>query len=181
MPSNTISITGSNVTPTTISDRSKPAPMKDAETIYNKLLVGANKNGYNALVLTEIISAQIISTPYHELDSLWPKVEKNINNGRAIAIKATTPAGQLETTLGFLYESLNTIDKEDNINNLAIFRNLFYDTASYLDKHVLHHLDSKDQNITARILTIIENRMDKVVKRFNDRVDKQEINGYKIT
>ena len=165
----------------TFTDFSRPALMKKADRLFKKF--NAGKSGQEVLSFILDINEQLTSTPFHKIEEeFWPKVEKVINDGRPI--KPTNDETGIEKygiALSFFYNALDVIDTEDNINNLAALRNVFYQTATHVTTKIVNHQDAKYQRILRKIMTTIDYRMEKVAKRFNERVQNEEIYGPEIS
>ncbi len=168
-------------------DGSRPAPMLEADKIYNKFRGQIGANSFYASELTYAIGQIIQETKFYDLENeneesrFWSNVEQALNNGREIKTKGDLPIEKFEVALSFFYSALDTIDSENAISDLAFLRTSYFETINYVSSRISSHQSPRHERLIERIATVIEAKMDKMVKRMNKMVDDGQLNAQKIS
>lgn len=179
---NLIHIGSGNATPKGFFDTPRSLYMAEADRLYGKLSIREGNSAPGALNMMSRLSAVVQSTKGYEVDQLWTKLEKEFNKGDTIAHKGKTGGEELQTILGFMYNSLNVMDRsEANSLQWTEFQSMWRDTSDHIIAKFASKLSSKDKSLLSRGLDVVDARLDKVLKNFNDRVDKGELPGPKIS
>jgi hypothetical protein len=161
-------------------DASRSAPMLDGEKIFSKLGLNNNADVNNLVNKMSSLKNLLTSTKYHELENVWPEVEKILNQGSNISVESETGIGQFVTAISFFYESFNAIDKNPQYNALAGMRVIFLELYDKSAGSILNHQTGKDKRLLETTLSTINSRMNRIVKTFNTKVDQGKISAPKI-
>ena len=108
-------------------------------------------------------------------------MERRFNGRRSLAIQSKTGLGQTITAYSLLYSALNVIDKKaTNTNDLANFRELYFQATDHLSNRFLPRAKGADKRTLLRAISTIENRLNAITKRFNKLVEDGAIQGAKV-
>lgn len=116
-----------------------------------------------------------------ELDQVWSKMEKTFNNGRPLRTKSKTDMAKFQTAFGVFYNMINTLDESEATTlDLFAFQNSYFSAQDHVIRRILPSQSGMDLRTMQRTLDTINERLAKVVERFNNRVDAGEIAGPKV-
>nr|AFD03135.1 hypothetical protein [uncultured bacterium W5-77b] len=171
---------GSNATKKNYMDFLRPAGMVDAKLIFKKIQITEGTSAADAFAIASEVKNAIKATTGSDLDQLWTRIESALNRKKPIKTAANTTAGKLNTTLGLLYSAMEVIDGEDDIRYVRGMRSLFLQSKQIVESRFLGRLEGSEKRSVQRSLDTIASYFDRVTKRFNKRVKKNEIAGPEI-
>jgi hypothetical protein len=170
-------------TPTTKKnylDFLRPAAMVNASAIFKKLQSENGSDIFDALSIASLVADTIFATKGSELDKLWENIEKTLNNRKTLKVAAETPAGKLNTAIGLIYSAIEVIDTGDNINFVRSISGTFNQLRNHIDSRFTGKLEGVEQRTLQRSLDTVGAFLERIIKRFNSRVESGEIEGQEI-
>lgn len=170
-------------TPTTkknYMDFLRPAAMVDASSIFKRLQTINGADAIDGLSIGASVADAITSTKGSEIDQIWGKIEKTLNRRKPLKVQATTGEGQLNTALGLIYSSIESIDTGDNINFLRSISGIFSQVKNHIDSRFMGKLEGAPRRTLQRSVDTIDAYMTRVITRFNERIEAGEIGGTPI-
>jgi hypothetical protein len=172
---------GANTTPLGAQDQLLPESILQGKKLIKQLGKGKSPNDGDAASLALALSAIISGTRGTELDKLWGRVEKALNQGKSLSIASETKEGQIQATLGLFYNLINVVDQGSNTNLMTQMRSLFFETQKHVEDRFYPQLEKTEQNKVKRIVRIASNRVASIIKRMNQDVAKGSIPGPEIS
>jgi hypothetical protein len=168
-------------TPKNFQDFLRPAAMDDAEKIFKKIQLNEGGGAAGALNIAGSVSQQMLSLKGSEIDQLWERIEKTLNGRKPLKVEAATDVGRVNTALGLLYASMEVVDKGDSIRNVQSMMNIYSQTRIHVQSRFLEKQKGVDKRTLQRSLDTLDSFFNRVAKRFNKRLEKEEIGGNEIT
>lgn len=179
--SDLISVGKTNATPKSYLDMSRPLTMVAADPLFRKVTRANGESPKDMLEIAGKLSAALTTTKKFDMETLWPKLEKVLNDGKKLDTASKTDTAKLQTAFSMFYNILNSIDGQaTSTQELFEFQNLFLNTQDHVVRRILPGQSGKDKRNIERIVTTIGERLGKVVERFNARIDAGEISGFKL-
>ncbi len=168
-------------TPIGYLDNSRPLAMNDADKIFKQLQLRHGNTASDALTMAMTLTDLITSTKSHEIDQLWGKLEKKLNGGLKLSVKAKTDEGKVNTAVSMLYSALNWIDKAaTTTRELHTMRNLVFKTDLHVTSKFVGKMKGVDKRTGLRVSKTTSERLDTMVERFNELLEAGLIGGSKL-
>ena len=147
---------------------------------FKKLQLVNGSDSMDALNIASQVTDVISATNGSELDQLWSRIEISVNKRNPLKIVAKTDAGKLNTALGLLYSAMEVVDTSNDVRQVRGLRSLFIQARTIVESRFLGRLEGSDKRSVQRSLDTITSYYDRVIKRFNKRVEAGEITGPEI-
>ncbi|MFT4553388.1 MAG: hypothetical protein ACI9S8_002026 [Chlamydiales bacterium] len=158
----------------------RPAAMVDASAIFKKIQSISGADPIDALNIAATVSDSITSTKGSEIDQIWDKIEKTLYRRKTLKVNAKTPEGKLNTALGLIYSSIESIDSGNNINFLRSVSNMVNGVKNHINSRFLGKFEGSSRRTLQRSMDTIDGYLKRVIVRFNDRIEAGEIGGTAI-
>jgi hypothetical protein len=172
---------GANTTPLGAQDQLLPESILQGKKLIKQLGKGKLPDDGEAASLALALSAIVSGTRGTELDKLWGRIEKSLNQGKSLSISSETNEGQIQAALGLFYNLINVVDQGSNTSLMTQVRSLFFETQKHVEERFYPQLEKTEKNKIKRIIRIASTRVTSIIKRMNQDVAKGIIPGPEIT
>jgi hypothetical protein len=165
-------------TPFTFSDNSRPLAMVDADNIFKRLQLKYGDTTSDALQIVDDVVSVLENTKASEVDQLWERLEKKLNDGRPISTKAKTDNAKATTAFSLIYSALTVIDsKAVSTAELSAISDMFFDVDLKFSSKIVSKMEGTEKRTGLRASDTIRKRIDAMTERFNELVEAGELAG----
>jgi hypothetical protein len=177
-----IDVVKSGTTQKNYMDFLRPAALSDARNIFKKLHLKEGGSSSDALYIASDAANALMSLKGSEIDQVWDRVERALNDGNDIKVKGKSDFDKLNTALGLFYSALEVIDaKDDYTDNVRSLRSIYSKVRGQVFSRFQGRAEGKDKRNLQRTLDTIDSLFDRVTTSFNQRIAEGKAGGKELT
>ncbi len=173
---------GARRTPPGFLDNSRPQAMQEADRLFERFTIRGGNTPTIALSIANTLGIMVKNARHTSLDDFWRSVETNFNKGIELTTKAETDIGRFNTAFSLFYSAIDAIDTQSiDSGEFSALQEIWNESKRYASSRVAEYQSDKDKRIIARIIKTTDQRLNKVGKSINEKIENGQMLGNAVT